>query len=113
MHGPHQVAQKSMSSTRPRNASESTARWSIAVNCRRGKGLPSHDKYAGSCGAPGGEIGPPVVAAVGAVVLAKKTLRYVERPVPPPATFDREHAHKHEVDAAADDHGHHDAHGHH
>jgi NADH-quinone oxidoreductase subunit J len=50
-----------------------------------------------------------LVAAVGAVVLAKKSLRYVERPVPPPATFDREHAHKHEVDtaAAADDHGHH------
>lgn len=50
-----------------------------------------------------------LVAAVGAVVLAKKSLRYVERPVPPPATFDREHAHKHEVGAqpAADDHGHH------
>ena len=50
-----------------------------------------------------------LVAAVGAVVLAKKSLRYIDRPEPPPATFDKEHAHHHEVDApaASDDHGHH------
>ena len=36
-----------------------------------------------------------LVAAVGAVVLAKRSLRYIERPEPSPAVFDREHTHEH------------------
>jgi NADH-quinone oxidoreductase subunit J len=54
-----------------------------------------------------------LVAAVGAVVLAKKSLRYVERPEPSPAVFDREHAHKHMgTQVTGDSPGEHDAHGH-
>ena len=45
-----------------------------------------------------------LVAAVGAVVLAKRSLKYVERPTPPPAGF--EHA------PAGDDDDGHDAHAH-
>lgn len=54
-----------------------------------------------------------LVAAVGAVVLAKRSLAYIERPVPPPAKLNRV------VHTANDDdddgHGHHghDDHGHH
>lgn len=54
-----------------------------------------------------------LVAAVGAVVLAKKSLRYIDRPEPSPAVFDREHAHKHMgTQVTGDSPGEHDAHGH-
>lgn len=45
-----------------------------------------------------------LVAAVGAVVLAKRSLRYTERPQPPPAAFDREHAHEHMHTQTSQDH---------
>lgn len=54
-----------------------------------------------------------LVAAVGAVVLAKRTLTYVERPVPPPAKLN--HVIHTQSDDDDDGHGHHghDDHGHH
>lgn len=45
-----------------------------------------------------------LVAAVGAVVLAKRSLRYIERPEPTPAVFDKEHAHQHMHSQTSDDH---------
>ncbi len=45
-----------------------------------------------------------LVAAVGAVVLAKRSMKYVDRPLPPPAGY--------EHPAPSDDEGGHDAHAH-
>ncbi len=58
-----------------------------------------------------------LVAAVGAVILAKKSLHYVDRPEPPPSVFDQEHAHEHMhtqsgTDHAGDTHAPHDANAH-
>lgn len=47
-----------------------------------------------------------LVAAVGAVVLAKRSLHYIDRPEPPPAKLNRL-ANKPEAAAPHDDHGHH------
>jgi len=57
-----------------------------------------------------------LVAAVGAVVLAKRNLHYIERPEPTPAVFNREHHQGHDPDADLNDEGHvasaaHDSHG--
>jgi NADH-quinone oxidoreductase subunit J len=47
-----------------------------------------------------------LVAAVGAVVLAKRSLHYIDAPTPPPAKLNRL-ANKPEAAATHDDHGHH------
>ena len=52
----------------------------------------------------------PLVVLLGAVALAKKSLKYVDAPVPPPAKLTRLAAQPHDDAGHGEDHGHGGAH---